>query len=225
VAIDDNRRLLESDPNNANLAMNYAATLLSFAFIFSAAHPGEGLAEARSAIAEWHKVVAAGKANAAEQTMLLNYAKWVVPILSHANPAEGLALAREVVAGMRRQLSGQKPDDDQWWYLADAMAFASEAARHAGQLPESRQWLAEATAVTKPFIGAAGENIPAAMMAASLYRAYQHDRIAAGQCEGARAWWAKEVEVWQGLAPKSEYPATRLEQAKAAPPCGGPWPK
>ena len=106
------------------------------------------------------------------------------------------------------------------------MAFAFEAARNAGQLPESRQFLAEAAAVSKPFINAADENVPTAMMTASLYRAYQHDRIAAGRCDEARNWWAKEVAVWQGLAPKSEYPARRMEQAKAAPPlCGGALPR
>ena len=220
LALDDNRRLLETDPGNANLSMNLAANRLVYANLLSMAKPGDGSSEARNAVAEWHKVIAAGKANAAERAMMLNYVKWLVPILSGNNPGEGLSLAREIVAATRQILAGHPPDDDQYWYLASAMAFASEAARRAAQPAESRQLLTEAMAVTKPFIGAAGESVPTALMAAILYRAYENDRIAAGQCEEARSWWAKEVALWRGLSATSEYPASRLQQAKAAPPCG-----
>jgi len=226
LALDSNRRLLQSDPNNANLSMNFAVNSMAYAVALSLARPGDGVIEARKAIDEWHKVLAVGKANAAEQTMLLNYGKWLIPILSSANPDEGLSLAKEIVTRLRQILAGHSADDDQYWYLASAMALASEAARHAGQLSEARELLADAMAVTKPFIADAPENMQTAFMAAILYRVLQHDRIAAGRCEEAREWWTKEVAVWQKLAAKGEYPARRMQQAKATPPtCGSPPPR
>ena len=145
----------------------------------------------------------------------------LVPLIGARDKAEAVGVAREIEAEQRRVFASLPPEDDNHMYEALALCVQGNAELAAGDRAESGRTFDQAVAIANRAIRVPAPLIVSAYTIAKVTQGIRADRLARGNCSEARDWWRKEVELWRGLAPKSEYAALRMAQAeKDAPACG-----